>query len=64
MSKEVVAMAEVPGADFLRAVEGFERRVARLAGLVNAAHGELVDLVAEALDEGFAAGWGAGHNTN
>lgn len=51
-------VGEVPGAVFGRACEAFELRVARLAGVANALGGELVDLVAEALDEGFAQGWG------
>jgi hypothetical protein len=41
-----------------REIEALEGRVAELSGLINAAHGELVGLIGEALDHGSWEGWG------
>src|SRR5690606_5889274 len=41
-----------------RVTRAFERRVASAAGVLNAAHGALVDLMVEALRERFWQGWG------
>ena len=39
-------------------LDEIEHRLAELSGLVNAAQGEMVELVGEALDEGLWQGWG------
>lgn len=49
---------DAAGSAFMAAYDAFEVRVARTAGVLNAVHAELVDLVAEALDQGFAEGYG------
>ena len=41
-----------------RAMDALEDRVATLCGVINAAHGELVDLIADALDADLWAQWG------
>ncbi len=51
-------MSELAGAAFMKAYDSFEVRIARTAGLINALHAEMVDLMGEALEQGFAQGYG------
>ena len=49
---------EATAVDRERAMDDLQARVAALCGVINAAHGELVDLIADALDADLWAQWG------